>query len=582
MKALQLAQGLVVHVTANDGNVVRGQTFAVTAQVFNTGPEPMSLESVPLNVPPGWTATLQSGQPAKLAYNQSSIWTYAVTVGPNARYSQPYWKVHPGVDRYDLEVPEHQTLPWSPPDVTATVNYTAAGASATLTSPAYYRYDGPWVGGQKEKVVNIVPSLSVKLTPDIAVVPLAAGGRPREFRVTVRTTPRPAPQFEVRLETPAGWSVQPAVATINFGVEEEEVTSQFFVTPPAKLQPGTAEIKAVAVRDGQQYREGYQVIAYNHIQERHLFHPATSAVKIFEVALPANLQIGYVMGTGDEVPEAIRQLGATLTMLDADDVAFGDLSRFSTIVLGIRAYEKRPDVRAYNQRLLDFARNGGHLVVQYNKVAMNQLGAGAAGGGGRGFGGDVPAAGPPGGGRGAGGPGGPPPGAPAGTPPGAAGGAAGGPGGRGGRGGGAPPASPYVPYPGGITSNRVSVEEAPIRVLEDGVVELGAPEQDHGGGFPGLGPGARTVLLRRERSALHGPARLNRSLAEQPGRETRPAHDRPTRQRHVDVRRSRPLAPASRRHAGRVPDHGEPDREAAREVGAASRGSLQPLATDAL
>ena len=138
------------------------------------------------------------------------------------------------------------------------------------------------------------------------------------------------------------------------------------------------------------------MIAYNHIQERHLFHPASSQVKVFDVTLPRNLQIGYVMGTGDDVPQAIRQLGANLTMLDADDVAFGDLSRFSTIVLGIRAYEKRPDVRAYNQRLLDFARNGGHLVVQYNKVAMNQLGAGAAGGG-RGFGGDVPAAGPPGG-----------------------------------------------------------------------------------------------------------------------------------------------------------------------------------------
>jgi LmbE family N-acetylglucosaminyl deacetylase len=477
MKALQLAQGIVVHVTANDGNVVRGQTFTVTAQVFNTGPEPMSVESVPLNMPAGWTATLQNGQASKLASNQASIWTYAVTVGPNARYSQPFWKVHPGVDRYDLEVPEHQTLPWSPPDVTATINYTAAGASATISSPAYYRYDGPWVGGQKEKVVNIVPSLSVKLTPEIAVVPLAAVGKPREFRVTVANNAKTGAAVQVRLEAPAGWSVQPAVATINFGVEEEEVTSQFFVTPPAKLQAGTSEIKAVAVRDGQPYREGYQVIAYNHIQERHLFHPATSTVKIFEVSLPANLQIGYVMGTGDEVPQAIRQLGATLTMLDADDVAFGDLSRFSTIVLGIRAYEKRADVRAYNQRLLDFARNGGHLVVQYNKVAMNQLGAGAAGGGGRGFGGDVPAAGAPGGGRGAGGPGGPPPGAPAGAPPGGAAAPVGGPGGRGGRGGGAPPASPYVPYPGGITSNRVSVEEAPLRVLEEGVVELGAPNK---------------------------------------------------------------------------------------------------------
>ncbi len=479
MKALQLAQGVVVHVIANDGNVVRGQTFNVTAQVFSTGPDPISLDAVTLNVPSEWKAALQTGQPGTLAYNQSATLNYTVTVGPNARYSQPYWKVRPGVDRYDLDVPEHQTLPWSPPDVTATVNYTAAGVPATLTSPAYYRYDGPWVGGQKEKIVNIVPALSVKLTPDVAVVPLAAGGQRREFRVTVANNAKTGAAVQVRLDAPAGWSVQPASTTINFAVEEEEVTTQFFVTPPARLQPGTTEIKAVAVRDGISYGEGYQVIAYNHIQERHLFRPATSAVKIFDVTLPANLQIGYVMGTGDEVPQAIRQLGATLTMLDADDVAFGDLSRFSTIVLGIRAYEKRADVRAYNQRLLDFARAGGHLVVQYNKVAMNQLGAGAAGGGGRGFGGDVPAAGPPGGGRAAGPvPGGAPP--PAGAPPGGA------PGGRaGGRGAGPPPASPYVPYPGGVTSNRVSVEEAPIQVLEAAAAELIGPNRITASDFQG-------------------------------------------------------------------------------------------------
>jgi LmbE family N-acetylglucosaminyl deacetylase len=473
-KAIQLAQGLVVHVLANDGNVVRGQTFGVTVHAFNTGPEPMSVDAVTLNVPQGWTATLQSGQPAKLASTQAASLNYAVTVGPDARYSQPYWRVRPGVDRYDLDVPEHQTLPWSPPDVTATVNYTTGGAAASLTSPAYYRYDGPWVGGQKEKVVNIVPALSVKLTPDIGVVPLAAGGQQREFRVTVANNAKTGASVQVRLEAPSGWTVQPASATINFGVEEEEVTSQFFVTPPAKLSSGAAEIKAVATRDGQEFREGYQVIAYNHIQERHLFHPAASQVKIFDVSLPRSLQIGYVMGTGDEVPQAIRQLGASLTMLDADAVAFGDLSRFSTIVLGIRAYEKRADVRAYHQRLLDFVRAGGHLVVQYNKVAMNQLGAGAAGGGGRGFGGDVPGAGPPGGGRGAGGQGGPPPGA-AGAAPGP---------GRGGR-GGAPQNSPYVPYPGAVTSNRVSVEEAPIRVLEEGAVELIGPNRMTAADFHG-------------------------------------------------------------------------------------------------
>ena len=475
-KALQLAQGLVVYVTADDGNVVRGQTFTVNAQVYNTGPEPVRLDGVPLNVPAGWTATPRSGAAATLAYNQSAVFSYAVTVGDAARYSQPYWKVRPGVDRYDIAVPEHHTLPWSPPEVTATVNATIAvgGTPIAIQAPAYYRYDGPWVGGEKQKIVNIVPALSVRLTPDVAVVPVAAGGQRREFRVTVANNAKAGGPAVVRLEAPAGWTVDPASTTLNFGVEEEEVTAQFFVTPPARLTPGTAEIRAVATRDGQDYREGYQVIAYNHIQSRHLYHPAASAVKLFDVSLPATVNIGYVMGTGDEVPDAIRQLGARLTMLDADDVAFGDLSRFTTIVLGIRAYEKRADVRAYNQRLLDFARNGGHLVVQYNKVAMNQLGAGAAGSAG-GFGGGPGGPGGPGaGGRGAA----------AGAPAGRGAAPAAAPGGGRGRGNAAPPASPYVPYPGGITSNRVSVEEAPIRVLEEGV-ELTRPNRVTAADFQG-------------------------------------------------------------------------------------------------
>jgi LmbE family N-acetylglucosaminyl deacetylase len=445
LKALRLAQGLVVRVTANDGNVVRGQTFDVSAQVFNTGPEPLRLDEVALNVPPGWTATLRAGQPGALAYNESATLLFSVTVGPEARYSQPYWKLHPGVDRYDIEVPADQTLPWSPPDVTATVRFTTTGVSGSLVAPAYYRYDGPWVGGEKQKVVNIVPALSVTLTPDIAVVPVAAGGMRKEFRVSVLNSAKTGGPVTVRLEGPAGWRVEPVSTTLGFSVEDEEMSARFFVTPPPGLVAGTAEIKAVAVRDGQAYREGFQVIAYNHIQERHLFHPAASSVKIFAVSVPANLRIGYVMGTGDQVPAALQQLGANVTMLGSDDIAFGDLSRFSTIVLGIRAYEKRADLRAYNQRLLDFVRDGGHLVVQYNKVAMNQLGAGSAGTV-FGFGGA------PGGGRG----------------------------GR----GSAPPNSPYVPYPGSVTSNRVTVEQTPIRILEDGA-ELQAPNRITAADFQG-------------------------------------------------------------------------------------------------
>lgn len=438
VKALGLAQGLVFHATVDDGDVVRGQTFTVTATAFNTGAEPVQITDIPLQVPPGWTATKTNGEPRTLNYNESASLIYAVTVGKDARYSQPYWKFNPTVDRYDIEIPAHHTLPWSPPEVTAQVKFIAAGVPGHIEQPAHFRYEGPWVGTEKQKVVNIVPVLSVKVTPDIAIVPVSASGTKREFRVTVLNNARTGADATVRLEVPGGWRVEPREVTLPFRLEEEELTARFEVTPPSGSKPGEHVVRAVAVRDGQEFREGYQVIAYHHIQARHLFHPAESKVKTIDVTVPANLQIGYIMGSGDDVPAAIEGLGARLTMLTPDDVAFSDLSRFSTIVTGIRAYEKRPDLRAYNQRLLDFARNGGHLVVQYNKTEANQLLVRATGGAGD-------AAGPGGFG--------------------------------GGRGGPQPTASPFFPYPGLVSRDRITVEEAPVRVLVPDARELNRPNR---------------------------------------------------------------------------------------------------------
>jgi hypothetical protein len=93
---------------------------------------------------------------------------------------------------------------------------------------------------------------------------------------------------------------------------------------------------------------------------------------VIDVRLPSKLTIGYVMGVGDQVPPAIEQLGATVQMLSADDLGWGDLSRFDAIVTGVRAYERREDLRQNNSRLLDYVRNGGTMLVQYNKFEFNE------------------------------------------------------------------------------------------------------------------------------------------------------------------------------------------------------------------
>ena len=95
------------------------------------------------------------------------------------------------------------------------------------------------------------------------------------------------------------------------------------------------------------------------------------AVKALDVSVKPNLSVGYVMGVGDEVPAALEQLGVKLTMITPDELAWGDLSKYDVIMTGVRAYERRTDLRAYNQRLLDYAKAGGTVIVQYNKFEFN-------------------------------------------------------------------------------------------------------------------------------------------------------------------------------------------------------------------
>jgi len=90
------------------------------------------------------------------------------------------------------------------------------------------------------------------------------------------------------------------------------------------------------------------------------------------VRIASNLKVGYIMGVGDQVPPAIEQLGATLGEIDPNELAWGNLSKYDVIVTGVRAYERRADLRAYNRRLLDYVSAGGTVIVQYNKTEFNQ------------------------------------------------------------------------------------------------------------------------------------------------------------------------------------------------------------------
>jgi hypothetical protein len=147
-----------------------------------------------------------------------------------------------------------------------------------------------------------------------------------------------------------------------------EASFSFDVTRPSNSPPGRYEVSARVLTDeGLEFRRQVSMVDYPHIRRGALFPEARSLVSVFPVEIDEPLRVGYVMGSGDEGAEALRQMGASVEMLGTEVLHAGDLQDFDVIVLGIRAYETRPDLVSANDRLLDFASSGGTVVVQYNK-----------------------------------------------------------------------------------------------------------------------------------------------------------------------------------------------------------------------
>jgi hypothetical protein len=174
----------------------------------------------------------------------------------------------------------------------------------------------------------------------------------------------------VKLELPQGWTASPAEHAVKLRSDESQ-TVRFLVKPAPNTAPGEFQVRAVASANGKTFDRGFQVIEYPHIRRYHIYDTAHTTLKVIDVRTPANLTVGYIMGVGDQVPPAIEQLGAKVEMITADELAWGNLSRFDAIVTGVRAYERRDDLRANNSRLLEYVFNGGTAIVQYNKFEFN-------------------------------------------------------------------------------------------------------------------------------------------------------------------------------------------------------------------
>ncbi|MFQ3580938.1 PIG-L family deacetylase [Chloracidobacterium validum] len=248
--------------------------------------------------------------------------------------------------------------------VTPIAHLRIRGQSYRLALPVEYRYADP-IHGEVSSEVSLTPALSVRLTEALRLVSRASGRRALRVSVAVTNHTSQMRDGTLTLTAPDGWRVQPATVTLKLPSKSRQY-AVFQVSPPVAVEDGRYPLTATVASGGSAYEHDVQTLTYPHIQTRRLYPRAQGLIVIADVNV-APVTVGYVMGSGDRVPQSIEQLGLPVTLLDADALATGDLQRFDVIVVGVRASQTRPDFAAEHARLLAYVEQGGTLIVQYQR-----------------------------------------------------------------------------------------------------------------------------------------------------------------------------------------------------------------------
>jgi len=294
---------------------------------------------------------------------------FTLTLPVDAQPTQPYF-TRPNIEQpyYDLAQPEYRERSFAPWPLAAWAEFTFDGLPIRVGQvvQTMQRVLGP--GGVFEPLV-VTPVIGVRMEPEARILPLDGSALP--VRVTVHA--QAAAEGSVELKLPPGWTAQPGSAPFHLGAAGDTEPILFSVTPVANPSSATEvqtpyAIQATANSAGNSYETGWQSVGYPGLRPYNLYKPAQLLTRKVEVKLAPGLRVGYIMGTGDEVPDAIEALGVMPHLLSKSEIVSADLSTWNVLVVGIRAYSSVRELAANQSRLNQFVQRGGTLIVLYQSA----------------------------------------------------------------------------------------------------------------------------------------------------------------------------------------------------------------------
>ena len=370
--ALALVAGLRLEAVADRSELVAGETFSIRVIPHHREGVEANPGKIDINLPRDWTITKEepeAGGGIRFAVSIPVGFHYPDT-GELPQNSVP--RSGSVIEMPTAFLPEPRPLITAAQEISVDGHSFASGTGVTSIRATSTRAD--------RIPPRVVPAYSIAAEPRqaVEVLPDSSGAGkpakpPKPFDVLLRVhsyATQPG-KISVGLDAPRYWTVAPPVI-LNFAGTGDQY-ARFRVSPPPKLSAGSYKISARAYNNPDRQpgaKDQKFALSLEPLPSMPTLlwsEPAQCVVNAFPINIPQNLKVGYVTAESEPIPDALRMLGIQVDLLDAQALAFRDLAKFDVIVVGVRAYELRPDLVSANQRLLDYVSGGGTLVVQYER-----------------------------------------------------------------------------------------------------------------------------------------------------------------------------------------------------------------------
>ena len=354
LSIIQSCAGLWMESLSSDYSAAPGDEVNVKTMLVNRSENIFKIKKIEFPSIPSDTVMNN-----KLEQDQLFTIESKIKIPDSYPISQPYWLVKEPT-KGSFTILDQQKIGKAENDFSIPVNIYVSYGSVDLvfSIPLRYRWNDR-VDGEHYRPFEVCPPVIANLNGKVAIFP---DEKTKNIRIKLKSF-SPNISGEVHLQTDGNWKDSPYSIPFSLKNKYDEQTYSFKITPPKNS--GVSMLNVELNIDGKTYNKSFVEILHAHIKPQVYFPESKISLVKLDIK-KFDDKIGYIMGSGDDVPECLQNIGYDVTLLSDEMIEETDLSQYHAIIAGIRAYNTRERLKFDQTKLMEFVKNGGTFIVQYN------------------------------------------------------------------------------------------------------------------------------------------------------------------------------------------------------------------------